>query len=123
MHKLGFSFETVEDEKRDAILEAILDLFDEHLGIGEKVVMTYGTKAVQGRTKVKVDRTLEWLRGEPAPSLLDFGIEHSQRSLPFEPAGRKKDVMRPVLVNIARARTPDDSEWQTELETLPEPNL
>jgi len=123
MHKLGFSFETVDDEKRNEILEAIIELFDDNLDVGEKVALSYSTKAVQGRTKVKVDRTLEWIRGEPAPTLLDMGIENTQRSmLSMIDTPAKRDVMRPIISQLAaRPRTPDGAEWATE--DAPIPNL
>jgi hypothetical protein len=80
-HVIGFKFETVNDETRDAILNDLLDLFDERMGIGEKVSLSYKVEGKTARGKQKVEHTVEWLRAEPAPTLEDLGINTTQNSM------------------------------------------
>jgi hypothetical protein len=80
-HVLGFKFETVNDEQRDAILNDLLDLFDQRMGIGEKVVLSYKVEGKTARGKQKVEHIVEWLRAEPAPTLEDLGISTTQNSM------------------------------------------
>ena len=80
-HVLGFKFETVDDQQRNAVLEKLLDLFDEQMGIGEKVVLSYKVEGKTARGKQKTEYTVEWLRAEPAPTLEDLGINATQNSM------------------------------------------
>jgi hypothetical protein len=80
-HVLGFKFETVNDQQRDTILNALIDLFDAELGVGEKVVLSYKVEGKTARGKQKTEHTVEWLREEPPPSLEDLGINSSQQSM------------------------------------------
>jgi hypothetical protein len=80
-HVLGFKFETVDDEQRDTILNAIIDLFDEQMGIGEKVALSYKVEGKTARGKQKTEYSVEWLRAEPAPMLEDLGINVTQNSM------------------------------------------
>ncbi len=80
-HVIGFKFETVDDEQRNTIIERIIDLFDEQMGIGEKVALSYKVEGKTARGKQKTEYSVEWLRAEPAPMLEDLGINITQNSM------------------------------------------
>jgi hypothetical protein len=81
VHKFSFNFETISDERRNALMEAMLFLFDSAMRGDDKATVSYENSVKAGNWKEKFAKSYTWGMGEGAPSLRSFGIWFIQRNL------------------------------------------
>ena len=73
-YKFSINYETLDPERRDAFLEDLIELIDQHRKGADtsKIVLQYEISMGSGG-KRKITDTQEILPGEPVPDLSHFG--------------------------------------------------
>lgn len=114
-HTIGFKVETPSPERRDKLLNALIDLMNTELAGADELTITYATEGVMDDgTEKKTSYRRKWKPGQSLPSLKQsFGIGAEQASM-FEMRGGSITLRTPFagLGSSASEAPPSESARQ-----------
>ena len=114
-HTIGFKVETPSPERRDKLLNALIDLMNTELAGADELTITYATEGVMDDgTEKKTSYRRKWKPGQSLPSLKQsFGIGAEQASM-FEMRGGSITLRNPFagLGSSASEETSSDAAHQ-----------